>query len=492
MALKSINLTGEQKKVLFLPATNPIQIKGVAGSGKTTMAMYRAKHLLESYSDLFREAEIMIFTYNNSLTQYIQSLLPYVIGGYQEATDVRKTSTKGLKVKVSTFHKWSYGFLRSNGVFNHYDQMEASVHNEILSHAIAETNKSFQDARILNKSSNFFDEEISWIKGQLIKTLNDYLATARIGRGTKDRVDKNDKAAIWNVYETYRLEQIARKKISFSDHAACCLSLIEKLSIQPKFTHIVIDEAQDLNKAQIMVIKSLVKPSTNSLTIIADTAQRIYKSGFTWAEVGINVRGARTVEFKKNYRNTKEIALAANSLISHDNEDDDMTNMDIESILSHGDKPVMVKYQNTDGVKQALVKKVREAMRKGGSIVVLHRYRNKLDYYAKILQENGIPTEVIKSDSLADFGSTSVKICTLSSVKGLEFDHVVIMELSKMIIPSPEGFGQDSDEYHIATERKLLYTAMTRAHKSLCLFVPHSYPSMFINEIENKFLSLIR
>lgn len=73
MALKSINLTGEQKKVLFLPATNPIQIKGVAGSGKTTIAMYRAKHLLESYSDLFREAEIMIFTYNNSLTQYIQS-----------------------------------------------------------------------------------------------------------------------------------------------------------------------------------------------------------------------------------------------------------------------------------------------------------------------------------------------------------------------------------------------------------------------------------
>ncbi|HOI01362.1 MAG TPA: UvrD-helicase domain-containing protein, partial [Candidatus Cloacimonas acidaminovorans] len=83
MVQKSINLTGEQKKVLFLPATNPIQIKGVAGSGKTTIAMYRAKYLLDTYSDLFREAEIMIFTYNNSLTQYIKSLLPYVIGGYQ-------------------------------------------------------------------------------------------------------------------------------------------------------------------------------------------------------------------------------------------------------------------------------------------------------------------------------------------------------------------------------------------------------------------------
>ena len=108
MALKSITLTGEQKKALFLPATNPIQIKGVAGSGKTTIAMYRAKHLFDTYSDLFREAEIMIFTYNNSLTQYIQSLLPYVNGGYQENTDTRKFSNKGPRVKVSTFPLMSH------------------------------------------------------------------------------------------------------------------------------------------------------------------------------------------------------------------------------------------------------------------------------------------------------------------------------------------------------------------------------------------------
>lgn len=52
MTLKSINLTAEQNKVLFLPATNPIQIKGVAGSGKITTAMYRAKHLLDTYGSL--------------------------------------------------------------------------------------------------------------------------------------------------------------------------------------------------------------------------------------------------------------------------------------------------------------------------------------------------------------------------------------------------------------------------------------------------------
>ncbi|MDP2173248.1 MAG: hypothetical protein Q8J62_05695 [Candidatus Cloacimonadaceae bacterium] len=46
MALKSINLTGEQKKVLFLPPTNPIHFKGVAGSGKTKIAIYWEKKLI--------------------------------------------------------------------------------------------------------------------------------------------------------------------------------------------------------------------------------------------------------------------------------------------------------------------------------------------------------------------------------------------------------------------------------------------------------------
>lgn len=65
-----------------------------------------------------------------------------------ETTDVRKASNRGLKVKVSTFQKWSYSFLRKHGVFNEYSQMERSEHNEILSHSIAETRKSFQGARL--------------------------------------------------------------------------------------------------------------------------------------------------------------------------------------------------------------------------------------------------------------------------------------------------------------------------------------------------------
>jgi superfamily I DNA/RNA helicase len=107
--------------------------------------------------------------------------------------------------------------------------------------------------------------------------------------------------------------------------------------------------------------------------------------------VGINVRGGRTLEFKKNYRNTKEIAMAANSLMSHDLEDDDLTTMDVDSITSHGDKPVLILYGDAESANKALLERTREAKRKGGSIVVLHRYRNKLDYYAKLLMRAVLP-----------------------------------------------------------------------------------------------------
>ena len=116
MPLQPITLYGEQKRVLFLPPTDPIQIKGVAGSGKTTVALYRAKHLLETQNNLFQEARVAIFTYNKTLVAYIKSLLPLVTGGYQQNSDeLIKRSSPGLNVQITNFHKWAYDFLQTRG-----------------------------------------------------------------------------------------------------------------------------------------------------------------------------------------------------------------------------------------------------------------------------------------------------------------------------------------------------------------------------------------
>ena len=116
MPLRPIVLKGEQKRVLFLQVTDPIQIKGVAGSGKTTVALYRAKHLLDTQSNLFQEAKVAIFTYNKTLVKYINAITPQISGGYQaDSEEIKPTKPKGINVFVTSFHKWAFAFLKVNG-----------------------------------------------------------------------------------------------------------------------------------------------------------------------------------------------------------------------------------------------------------------------------------------------------------------------------------------------------------------------------------------
>lgn len=117
MALKEIILKGEQKRILFLPEKEVIQIKDVAGSGKTIVALYRVKHLLDTQSNLFQEARVAIFTYNKTLVKYINAITPKISGGYQQDSDeITPTQPKGMNVFVTNFHKWAYRFIEQNGI----------------------------------------------------------------------------------------------------------------------------------------------------------------------------------------------------------------------------------------------------------------------------------------------------------------------------------------------------------------------------------------
>lgn len=481
--LKKIVLKGEQKKVLFLPATNPIQIKGVAGSGKTTVALYRAKHLLETQTSLFQEAKIVIFTFNKTLAAYIRAISPYINGGYQkESEEINPITPDGLNVQIINFHSWAFHFanLTFGQTVMQWEQID--ILESIIFKLTSDTSS------ILEKSAEFFQEEISWIKGKLFASKTEYIDAKRTGRGTSDRVAANDKEIIWEVYNRYNLELKNKGKIDFDDYAILCLKKIdEEKEFKPPYTHIIIDEAQDLNKAQILTISKLVSIETNSLSLIADAAQRIFKSGFTWGEVGINVRGGRTIEFKKNYRNTVHIARAALSLL--DNEKDKSEFTEVETALKGGGKPKVGYFSNSTEQYNKLHTELTKLDDDNSlkSTIVLNRSNEGVRKIKAFLDSNGHSTELVKSSQPVNYGSDSIKICTMSSVKGLEFDNVFIVDLNDDIIPYPPGFIESDDEFHISTERRLLYTCMTRARNNLFLF-SSGEPSRYLLEIEEALL----
>lgn len=496
MPLRPIVLKGEQKRVLFLQVTDPIQIKGVAGSGKTTVALYRAKHLLDTQSNLFQEAKVAIFTYNKTLVKYINAITPQISGGYQaDSEEIKPTKPKGINVFVTNFHKWAYHFIEQNGISlskvvdnrRVFKTISGVVQNNIVSTIKAK----YSTQNIATKTVDFFVEEIAWMKGKAFQTKEEYFEAKRAGRGTNDRVTKADKETIWNIYTDYNNQLKTNDQVDFDDYALLCLRIIaSNPKLQKPFTHIIVDEAQDLSKAQILVISQIVSEETKSISIIADAAQRIYKSGFTWGEVGLNVRGGRTIEFKKNYRNTVQIVRAALSLLEKEDDKSDFTT--VETARKGEDKPIVGYFSNWNEQCAFLKKQLNKLKADGhiNSTVILHRSHSGIRNVKDFLESNNFEVqELLKIDDI-DFESDSIKVCTLSSVKGLEFENVFIIDLNDDVIPYPPGFNDAEDEFHISTERRLLYTSMTRARERLFL-VSSGIPTRYLAEIDADLLERV-
>ena len=493
MPLKPITLTGEQKRVLFLPVTDSIQIKGVAGSGKTTVALYRAKHLLDTYSNLFYEAKVVIFTYNKTLVKYIKSITSQVSGGYCYDTDeVNPTKPKGLNVNVTSFHQWAYRFIERNGIplYDVNKRRSNTISGSFQLNIISEIKSKYSSHSIANKAVEFFCEEISWIKGKVFQSKEDYFNAKRTGRGTSDRVTQVDKEIIWSIYTDYNNQLNINDQVDFDDYALLCLKILDSNpNLEKPFSHVIIDEAQDLSKAQILVISRLVSDETKSISIIADAAQRIYKSGFTWSEIGLNVRGARTIELKKNYRNTIQIVRAALSLLDKENDKSDFTT--VEAARSGEEKPIVGYFDNGERQRDYLLEQLNLLKANGNisSTVILHRSHSGLNIMRSFLVTKGYDAQILLNSENIDFESESIKLCTLSSVKGLEFDNVFIIDLNKDVIPYPSGFNGNDDELHISTERRLLYTSMTRARERLYL-LSSGASSRYLDEIDEEFVTV--
>lgn len=491
MPLKPIVLKGEQKKVLFLPVKEPIQIKGAAGSGKTTVALYRAKHLIDTQSNLFQEAKIAIFTYNKTLVKYINAITSHITGGYQQDSDeIKPTKPQGMNVSIYNFHYWAYHILKLNGIDLYGKTVTGYAQKSLIENIINKYKTS--SSSIVKKHTDFFIEEFSWMKGKIFESKEEYIDAKRTGRGTTDRVSKNDKEVIWDIFLKYNSSLVASQQFDFDDYALLCLKMINaNPNFEKPFTHIIIDEAQDLSKAQILVISKIVSDETRSISIIADAAQRIYKSGFTWSEVGLNVKGGRTIEFKKNYRNTAYIVKAAVSLLDKEHDKSEFTI--VEAARKGEQKPVVGYFSNWNLQCEYLFEQLNDLKVNNNinSTVILHRNHSGIRDIKQFLESKNYSIQELKDTADIDFESDSIKLCTMSSIKGLEFENVFIIDLNDNIIPYPSGFNDMNDEFHISTERRLLYTAMTRARERLYL-ISSGNPSRYLAEIEEDSVSIVR
>jgi hypothetical protein len=138
-----------------------------------------------------------------------------------------------------------------------------------------------------------------------------YATIPRLGRRT--RLGPQQREAAWAVFNHVRQFLLDRKLTTWPVLYHKLVERTEQGDPQP-FSHVVVDEAQDLSVAQVRFLAALARLRPDAVFLAGDIGQRIFHLPFSWARLGLDVRG-RSQCLKVNYRTSHQIRLAADRLL---------------------------------------------------------------------------------------------------------------------------------------------------------------------------------
>ena len=450
-----------QQKLAVGKRSGPVRVLGGAGTGKTVVAMHRAKWLAESATPPGKK--VLFTTFTKNLAIDIEDNLKTLCGA-----DVMS------RMEVKNLDAWVHAFMRSRKL----EQRIVYSRNEDGAKQAWQLALSVKDSS-LDLPESFYAEELEQVVlAQGVRTRDDYRAARRTGRGVVLNRAKRD--AIWPVFEEYRAQLAVRKlkevDDAYADVAALILQEREEVSTGQAsgkslqtYSAIVIDETQDFGPQALRLIRALIEPGNNDLFFVGDGHQRIYsRNKAAMSKCGIDIRG-RSKKLYLNYRTTDEIRRQAVALLEGcevDDLDDGHDETRRYKSLSHGPVPQIRELDSMDEVMKALLERIQEsaAQREADAnetTCVIAPTKSLRDQIDGFLVRNGQRTRTIDENQNAGAAQGLIYLATMHRAKGLEFDKVIVVA-SKTYLGDVREAGQ---------QRKLLYVAVSRAKKDASLLI---------------------
>ncbi len=259
---------------------------------------------------------------------------------------------------------------------------------------------------------------------------------------------------------------------------------------------VLIDEGHDFAPEWLQLVTGMVDPETNALLLLYDDAQTLYGKGarrrFSFASVGIQARG-RTTILRLNYRNTLEVlsvakAFAEEVLAAQETDEDHVPVIPPESAGRRGPMPEVWQARNIWSEADLIAQRVGEALENGANpndFAVLCHSRQLANLVGTQLQKRGLPVLTANEQQRRELfsGDPAIKVMTMHSSKGLEFDTVFIPGICEMSSP-------DRDVDRRQQQVRLLYVAMTRALRQLEL--SHHGEGPIVEQVRNVVESVSR
>lgn len=259
------------------------------------------------------------------------------------------------------------------------------------------------------------------------------------------------------------------------------LDLIKtKPSLLKQYTHLFIDEFQDINEVQFNIINEFYK---NGVTIcgIGDDSQNIYSFRGSNVEYILNYQeyfpDSSILMLTTNFRSTKEIVEFANAV--NDQQKNSIDKIMLPRPKFNGPKP-SVRYFASQGMQAIyIVSKIKDAIDKGilpEEIAVLSPINNSLFSIEELLSKEGINNICLegKVDVRSNKKPGHVCLCTVHKSKGMEWDLVFLMNISDSIIPKLKN------DKNIEDSLRVFYVAITRARKELCMSYVADYSLPYV------------
>lgn len=483
--MNTVELTPVQQECVDFPQDKHLAVRGVAGSGKSLVVAHRAIRFARAARKSGAPVRVAVFTFVNTLVDFTRETID------RDGRDVASDIT------ISTLDKVVYNLYRrltGRTVRGTYDSREKELDRAVKS--VSEPDTASRLRIVSEERRSWLMEEVAWMKQRMFSTVEEYLESPRRGRG-RVRLERADRPYVFEIYKAFY--DLLEKEGAVTIDMMCEAILKTNRPFPESFRYdvILIDEAQDLPVNKLLVARKLCR---NAMTIAADFRQKIYSTGFTWKEIGLQINRGNSKKLQGTFRNTKQIALLAMGLAKHNTESiEDEEPLQLEIPDREGPLPVLFKSGSKsehDEIFAGLARKLAEEAATQ-SIAVLVRQKSDTFRYHKVLAELGIPCETVSREGQTKVLVPGFKVTTYHSAKGLEFDQVILPDLVDGNFPytyKQTDFSEEECENRLNEARNLLYVGMTRARTMLYMLTrdtPTEDPSPLLAELDPELMKTV-
>lgn len=480
--MKNIVMTiqRDQNRIIRNEDAQVLIIQGVAGSGKTSIALHRIAYLLYTLKGSISSKDILIVSPNKVFADYISNVLPElgeetipetsmeqilseILGNkykyrnlFGQVTELLERPSQSLIERIQ--YKASFDFIARLDKFilhmenNYFKAIDVKLTNRITIPAgfIREQFTRFNRYPMRRRFETMTDYILEMLNIRYNVTTTTTERNRLKKEITKMFAGNNDIQVYKNFFEWIGKPEMFKTHkahtLEYADLAplAYLHIALDGNDTRPTVKHLLIDEMQDYSPIQYKVIQKLY-PCRK--TILGDTCQSVNPYGSSTADMIQKVFAkGEVVKLCKSYRSTIEITNFAQKI---------QANNELEPVARHGECPGIIRFKDMEDEVSGIVNLI-SAFRNSNftSLAIIYKTETQAAEISEKLRRYTKEIHFLASQS-----STFTKGIIITSAhmaKGLEFDEV--------IIPSV-----DDENYHSAIDKKMLYVAITRAMHKLTL-----------------------